>query len=122
MKEHDTSSPWLFQRERRAASHGCVRVEKPYELAMFLLGDIDAETEERLKYSMTVQFVNDNDSLVKKKIDRKRLVNSLYVKPTVPLFITYFTIYYGEDGQLTDFQDVYGYDKALVEKLKPYVE
>ena len=119
---HDTSSPWLFQRERRAASHGCVRVEKPYELAMFLLGDIDAETEERLKYSMTVQFVNDNDSLVKKKIDRKRLVNSLYVKPTVPLFITYFTIYYGEDGQLTDFQDVYGYDKALAEKLKPYVE
>lgn len=38
---HDTSSPWVFQRERRTVSHGCVRVEKPYELALFLLDDVD---------------------------------------------------------------------------------
>lgn len=119
---HDTSSPWVFQRERRAVSHGCVRVEKPYELAKFLLGDIDSETEEKLKYSMTVRLVNDNDSLAKNKVDRKRLVNSLYVKPSIPLFITYFTVYYGGNGELADYQDVYGYDEALAEKLKPYVE
>lgn len=119
---HDTSSPWVFKRERRAVSHGCVRVEKPYELALFLLDDVDEKTEDRLKYSMTVQFVNDNDSLTKRDIDRKKLVNSLHVKPSVPLFITYYTIYYGSDGQLADYPDVYGYDEILAEKLKPYVE
>lgn len=119
---HDTSSPWIFQRGQRAVSHGCVRVEKPYELAKFLLGDIDKETEEKLEYSMTVQLVNDKDSLEKNKVDKKRLVNSLYVKPSVSLFITYFTVYYDSNGQLVDYQDVYGYDEALAEKLEPYVE
>lgn len=119
---HDTSSPWVFQRERRTVSHGCVRVEKPYELALFLLDDVDEKTEDRLKYSMTVQLVNDDDSLARRKIDKKRLVNSLYVKPSVPLFITYYTIYYGNDGRLVDYNDIYGYDEALAEKLGPYVE
>ena len=119
---HDTSSPWIFQRERRAVSHGCVRVEKPYEFAKFLLGDIDEKTDEKLKYSMTVKLVNDNDSLKKRNIDKKKLINSLYVKPSVPLFISYYTIYYGNDSQLVDYQDVYGYDEALAEHLKPYME
>jgi L,D-transpeptidase YcbB len=36
---HDTSSPALFARAERALSHGCVRVEKPLELAAYLLQD-----------------------------------------------------------------------------------
>lgn len=118
---HDTSSPWVFNRTQRAVSHGCVRVERPYDLAVFLLGDKDDELCDKLKYSMTVEIVNDNDSLRKVKIDRKRLVNSISVKPQVPLFITYFTIYYDNAGQLADFADIYGYDEVLAEKLKPFV-
>ena len=119
---HDTSSPWLFKRERRAVSHGCVRVEKPYELALFLFKEKNHELEEKLKYSMTVELVNDNDSLKKRKIDRKRIINSSPVKPPIPLFITYYTIYWNDNGELTDFQDVYEYDKVLSEQLKPFVE
>lgn len=36
---HDTSSPSLFARDERAFSHGCVRVEKPLELAAFALAE-----------------------------------------------------------------------------------
>ena len=89
---------------------------------LHLLDLVDEKTEDRLKYSMTVQLVNDDDSLARRKIDKKRLINSLYVKPSVPLFITYYTIYYGNDGRLVDYNDVYGYDEALAEKLGPYVE
>ena len=122
---HDTSSPWLFQRTYRALSHGCVRVEKPYELAIFLLNDKDEKLEDKLKYSMTVEFVNDNDSIAKQKkvkIDRKRIINSLSVKPAVPLVITYYTIYFNNKGELIEYQDVYGYDKVLADKLDPFVK
>ncbi len=119
---HDTSSPWLFSRPMRALSHGCVRVEKPYELALFMLDEKDVELEDKLKYSMTVELVNDNDSLKKNDIDRKRLVRTLYVRPAVPLFITYYTIYYDNSGRIACYDDVYGYDAALAEQLKPFVE
>lgn len=118
---HDTSSPWVFKRDCRAVSHGCVRVEKPYELALFMIGKDDEELADRLKYSMTVDFINDRDSLAKRGINSKRLVSSIPVRPAVPLFITYYTIYYGSNGQLADYQDIYGYDEALEEKLKPFM-
>lgn len=119
---HDTSSPWLLQRSRRAISHGCVRVEKPFELALFLLGDKDEKVIEKLKYSMTMQVVNENDSLVKRKIDRKKIINSLGVKPNVPLFITYYTVYYDDTGNLVEYDDIYGYDEPLIKTLTPIID
>lgn len=118
---HDTSSPWVFQRNNRAVSHGCVRVAKPFDLALFLLGDKAESFKEKLEYSMTVEFVNDNDSVVKQKIDRKKLVNTLSVKPSVPLFITYYTVFYNDFGSLSEFEDVYGYDEVLMDKLSPFI-
>lgn len=119
---HDTSSPWLLQRDRRAISHGCVRVDRPAELALFLLGDKDEKTIEKLNYSMTMPFVNDNDSLVKQHIDRKKIINSLSVKPTVPLFITYYTVYYDNSDNLAEYDDIYGYDEPLIQKLSPIID
>lgn len=119
---HDTSSPWLLQRDRRAISHGCVRVEKPFELATFLLDDKDEKVVEKLRYSMTMQVVNERDSIAKKKIDRKKIINSLGVKPAVPLFITYYTIYYNNTGNLTGYDDIYGYDEPLIKALTPIID
>lgn len=119
---HDTSAPWLFQRGMRAVSHGCVRVEKPLELALFLLSDKEGETVDKLKYSMTVQLVNEKDSLAKRNIDRKRIINTLGVKPSVPLFITYYTVYYDNAGNLVEYDDIYGYDEPLIKKLSPIIE
>lgn len=119
---HDTSSPGVFKRAGRAVSHGCIRVEKPYELALFLMKDEDDELADKLKYSMTVNLFEDNDSIPNKNIDKKKMVRTLYVKPPVPIFITYYTIYYDESGHIVDYQDVYGYDAALEKQLKPFVE
>lgn len=119
---HDTSAPWAFKRTQRAVSHGCVRVERPLELALFLLGERAEEMEDRLLYSMSVDFINDVDSLKKRNIDRKRLVNTLNVNPPIPLYITYYTVYDGICGQLCYYDDVYGYDDVLIEKLSPFIE
>ena len=46
---HDTPSRNLFSAERRAFSHGCVRVDQPFRLAEEILGHESAWTEEKLR-------------------------------------------------------------------------
>ena len=48
-------------------------------------------------------------------------MNSLKVSPRVPIIITYYTIFQTPDGPLQYYPDVYGYDKAISEALKPYI-
>lgn len=117
---HDTSSPWLFQKSQRDISHGCVRVERPLDLALFLLGDANKKNEEKLRYSMTVDLV-DEDGKRNNDIDKSLLVNSVEVKPSVPLYITYYTVYYNAKGRLVDYADVYGYDDVLIDQLAPFI-
>ena len=71
---------------------------------------------------MSVDFVNDKDSLEKKGIKTECLVSTIPVNPSVPLFITYYTVYYDNDGRIVNYQDVYGYDEVLAERLKPFVK
>ena len=124
---HDTSSPGVFSRESRDVSHGCIRVEKPYELAVFMLDEKDEETAARIKYSMTVdlhpQPRPEGEETVPEPpaIDKDKLVSSLNVKPGVPIYITYFTIFPNAWGNLVSYPDVYGYDEFLITHLKKYM-
>lgn len=119
---HDTSTPWMLQRSRRAISHGCVRVEKPLDLALFMLEEKDSQLVERITYSMTVKLVNEKDSLKNSNIDKKKLINSVKIKPSVPVFITYYTVFPDSEGIMREYDDVYGYDKAMIEELSPFVK
>ncbi len=108
---HDTSSKGVFAREDRGVSHGCVRVEKPYDLAVFLLADKDEKLKKKIYYSMT------EDSLA----DKKMVVSSLRVNPQIPLFMTYFTLYPLAGGKTAEYPDVYGYDAVIFESLKKFL-
>ena len=95
---------------------------KPLELALFLLGPGQDAMADKITYSMTMDFVNDNDSVkVKPKIDKKRIVNTVPVKPSTPLWIAYYTVYYDNNNQLVSYPDVYGYDQQLIEHMAPYI-
>lgn len=107
---HDTSSQGVFGREDRGVSHGCVRVEKPFELAKFLLKEKDEKLIEKINYSMTA------DSLAIKKL----VVGSVKVDPQIPLFITYYTLYPWVGG-MASYPDVYGYDRVIYEHLQKYL-
>ena len=119
---HDTSSKGTFDRMDRRASHGCIRVQKPYELACFLLDEKDPELMDKIQYSMTVSppKATDGDEDDDDSYDPSRIVHSVKVKPQVPLFITYYTMFLMPDGRVHTFPDVYGYDPVIMEKLQPY--
>ncbi len=121
---HDTSSRGTFDKMDRSASHGCIRVEKPYELACFLLADKDETMMDKLKYSMEVRtrVTDGEDGEDAPQIDKSRLIRSLEVKPQVPIFITYFTEWLMPDGQIESYADVYGYDEVIARRLKEYVK
>lgn len=120
---HDTPSQKTFGRTKRAASHGCIRLQRPYDFAVFLLKKKERDLMEKIRYSMTSDVLN-HEELPKEerpKIDRTMLVGSIDVNPNIPLFITYFTVYPNVHGIMREYDDVYGYDAAIIENLLPYL-
>ncbi|MFC5282671.1 L,D-transpeptidase family protein [Pedobacter alpinus] len=105
---HDTPAKAMFKQDMRAVSHGCVRVEKPMDLAAFLLND-KAKSDRILKETETV--------IKGQKVDARWVM----VKDKIPVFISYYTAWTDDDGNLISSKDVYGYDKLLSPKFKPFM-
>ncbi|BCE00585.1 L,D-transpeptidase family protein [Marinicellulosiphila megalodicopiae] len=91
---HDTNHRELFDRDYRALSSGCVRVEKPLELAQALLDG---------KSNWSQQKFNNI-------IDTRK---TTYVKlpEPVPVYLIYWTAYVDEQGKLQRREDVYNWDR-----------
>jgi L,D-transpeptidase YcbB len=98
---HSTPSPQLFQQTRRDFSHGCIRVEKPAELAAWVLRDKPDWSLERARLAM--QSGPDNQQVNLNK--------------PIPVLILYGTAVADPDGQVKFFDDIYGYDAELKEAL-----
>jgi L,D-transpeptidase YcbB len=104
---HSTPAQQLFSQSRRDFSHGCVRVEKPAELAAWILRDQPPWTLDRVQQAM--QSGPDNQQ-----------VN---LKTPVPALIFYITAIVEEDGSVHFYDDIYGHDKdlyAVLAKGPPY--
>lgn len=97
---HDTPSKSLFSRDKRAFSHGCIRLHKPYDLAKYLLRNDAAWTDAAIKKAMN----SANEKWVT-------------LKKTWPAFITYFTSWVDADGVVQFRDDVYSHDKKLASHL-----
>ncbi len=98
---HDTNERYLFVKDYRALSHGCVRLSKPFELL-----DRFAEIEPNIDKEKAKAI------LVKNKKTPYRL------KTTVPVDIIYLTSIVNTDGTIVFADDVYGYDKMQLEVSK----
>jgi murein L,D-transpeptidase YcbB/YkuD len=90
---HDTPNHELFKEDVRAFSHGCIRVEKPAELAQWVLG-----------------WPSDK---VRQEMDNPPDNKSVKVPQKIPVYITYFTTYI-DNGQLYFGNDLYSRDDKLV--------
>lgn len=123
---HDTSSRDVFARSDRGVSHGCVRVEKPYELAVFLMAEKDERTMEKVNYSMNADVSNIGRRSKKTEdgnpdtLDRSKLIGTYHVEPRVPIFIDYYTLFPDPKGTIREYSDVYGYDKVIYQYLNNY--
>jgi murein L,D-transpeptidase YcbB/YkuD len=49
---HATSAQWLFARTRRDLSHGCIRIERPEDLAEWVLHDESGWSRDRIIEAM----------------------------------------------------------------------
>jgi len=98
---HDTPSRSLFEREDRALSHGCIRLQNPADFAKILLGDMPGWTEEKIQEAMhrsSEQIVN---------LNRK-----------IPVVLIYLTFWADSKGQANFRQDIYNRDEEVLELLK----
>lgn len=99
---HDTPSRSLFANERRAYSHGCVRVQDPLSFGevIFSLGmPNDGWTEEKIGKMFGGQ---------------ERYIN---LKRRIPVHLTYFTAYVDAAGRLVTRPDIYRIDEQMEEIL-----
>jgi murein L,D-transpeptidase YcbB/YkuD len=97
---HDTPEKSLFERDKRAFSHGCIRLSDPTKMATWLLKDNPEWTPEKIDEAMN----SGKEKFVK-------------LKDPVPVIITYYTAWVGENGQLNFRDDIYMHDDALMQKM-----
>ena len=123
---HDTNNRGAFSRERRTLSHGCVRVEKPFELACFLLPEADDWTKDKLRLSMDIRPETERGIIYKREHAEDprpfRLISYHDVTPRVPVYIIYFTAYPSpETGTVETWPDLYGYDQLISREMKLFL-
>lgn len=97
---HDTPARELFERPVRAFSSGCIRVERPLELAVLLLDDAERWSAQQLAET----------------IDAGR-THTLPLRRRVPLLLLYHTARAGDDGLPAFRPDLYGRDAPIVRAL-----
>jgi murein L,D-transpeptidase YcbB/YkuD len=90
---HDTPAKALFARDERAFSHGCIRVEKPRELADLLLAGSPAGRPEAVQAAL----------------DAGATGRVALARP-VPVSIAYWTVFVDAEGQANFRRDLYGWD------------
>ncbi len=97
---HDTSSRGTFGRYARMVSHGCVRLERPVDLAELVLKGDD-------KW--------DGDA-VQTAIDAGATVRARLPKP-ISVYLLYWTAFASSSGQVSFRADPYGWDEMLASRI-----
>lgn len=127
---HDTSSKGVFSQSDRDVSHGCIRVEKPFLLASFLLGKDNQKTIDKIWYSIRADVsplgkrkeeLTPQQQAVADTLKRNMLIGKADVAPKIPVFIWYYTLYPDVNGILRTYNDLYGYDTVIYDYLRNYL-
>ncbi len=98
---HDTPATEFFAQSRRDFSHGCIRLERPADMAAWVLRDKGGWTPEKIHAAMT----NGPDA------------QQVNLPHPIPVLIVYATVVVLEDGLVHFYDDIYGHDAALQKVL-----
>ena len=97
---HDTPAKSFFSENDRAFSHGCIRLSQPEKLAGYIFKNDSTMPADTIRALM--------DSHVNKKMP---------VKPSIPVYIVYFTAWVDESGEINFRHDIYGHDAKLSKEI-----
>ncbi|HUP89910.1 MAG TPA: L,D-transpeptidase family protein, partial [Longimicrobiales bacterium] len=100
---HDTPADALFSRADRAFSHGCIRLERPRDLAYLLGNKLAGKSAAEID---RLQATGD-----------ERVVK---FRKKIPIYILYFTTWVADDGTVRYHTDVYGHDEALEPQTRKF--
>jgi murein L,D-transpeptidase YcbB/YkuD len=98
---HGTPDTSLFARDRRDFSHGCIRVERPVDLAAWVLGNQPAWPRDSVEAAMA------------SKPTRRVLLSR-----AVPVVLFYTTAVALPDLGMAFYEDIYGHDRRLDQALR----
>ena len=131
---HDTNNKGAFKRQKRALSHGCVRVQHPESVAewIYTVNRFDTIYTEQLhilsgaeptteKGEEFVEKLHEKDSLYYEKLSewdkqfyRELRPTSVALRKPIPLFIEYYTCFLDDDGTVQYRDDVYYKDGNIL--------
>ena len=135
---HDTPNKKGFLRRNRAITHGCIRLEKPLELAQVIF-ELNAFTEKEIERIMIDLRQSPKSEAGKTYLEEKEKKESEYLeklsesekifyrklrpkfmtlKKKMPLYIEYHTCFLDENGIINYRDDVYFKDVSLLNKLR----
>lgn len=97
---HDTPAKGFFNEDKRAFSHGCIRLSEPQKMAEWLLRNDPDWPKNKIVAAM-------NNTVEK----------SVRLKKAIPVFIIYYTAWIDNDGQVNFRDDVYKHDEELAKKM-----
>lgn len=97
---HDTPSKGFFNEDKRAFSHGCIRLSEPQKMAEWLLRNDAAWPREKIVAAMN-----------------RASEQTVKLKEPVPVFILYYTAWVDNEGNLNFRDDVYRHDAELSAKM-----
>ena len=98
---HDTPYRSHFKKKERAYSSGCIRLERPLDLAVYLLRD-----QERWMKEAIVETLNSMKN------------TTILLSEPVPVHLVYFTAWPHDDGQIYYYKDIYQRDELLENALR----
>jgi murein L,D-transpeptidase YcbB/YkuD len=97
---HDTPAKSFFNETDRAFSHGCIRLANAEKLADYIFKSDTTMPPDRIRQLM--------DAHVNKKVP---------VKPSIPVYVVYFTAWVDETGTVNFRHDIYGHDRKLAKEI-----
>ena len=135
---HDTNNKSAFKRRVRTLSHGCVRVEKPIELATQLLTINGYDTTRLEQVMITLGFeptTEEGEEYLEKMQEKEEEYFSklkpedtvfyrplrpttLMLKKKMPVFIEYYTCFLGENGHVQYRPDCYRKENNILFNIR----
>ena len=127
---HDTNQRYMFERDFRALSHGCVRVHLWDSVARYLITQSHAyypnydflkkdsitPTNDTITYTQSI--LRDSSFIIADSLHRymaKKKNMALLMQKKIPIFIRYYGCE-AQDGKVVFFDDVYNEDKSVIDQ------